>query len=217
MTARKWSNANNWTPDERRYFLANQCVAPAGHGTALRCSLSKHGADVPHTADGMQWRDGEPPRGMMGLRSSDGAMLDAMPTAKNTIQVQMSGAAARLVRPGARYAVRRSGEEYRGTWVPDGEALPRGTSETFTEAEARLVLPFLRVRGTAGRRGSEPTTADGKLVARACRRLGLSAVGLAEKIGAHESVLSRARHGELPETHREAIKALLAVKRKASS
>jgi hypothetical protein len=65
MTARKWSNANNWTPDERRYFLANQCVAPAGHGTALRCSLSKHGADVPHTADGMQWRDGEPPRGIL--------------------------------------------------------------------------------------------------------------------------------------------------------
>jgi uncharacterized protein YggL (DUF469 family) len=42
-------------------------------------------------------------------------------------------------------------------------------------------------------------------------------VGLAEQIGAHESVLSRARHGELPETHREAIKALLAAKKKASS
>jgi hypothetical protein len=143
-------------------------------------------------------------------------MLD-MPTPKNAIQVQTSGLTARIVRPGARYAVRRSGEEYRGAWVPDGEALSRGTSETFTEAEARLVLPFLRVRGTAGRRGSEPTTADGKLVARACGKLGLSAVGLAEKIGAHESVLSRARHGELPETHREAIKALLGVKKKVSS
>lgn len=136
---------------------------------------------------------------------------------KITIHVQMSGALARLVRHGARYAVRRSGEEYRGAWVPDGEALPRGTDETFTEAEARLLLPFLRVRGTAGRRGAEPTTPDGKLVARACKKLGLSAVGLAEKIGAHESVLSRARHGELPETHREAIRALLAVKKKVSS
>jgi hypothetical protein len=135
----------------------------------------------------------------------------------NQIQVQTSGLTARIIRPGARYAVRRSGEEYRGAWVSDGEALPRGTSETFTEAEARLLLPFLRVRSTAGRRGSEPTTADGKLVARACRKLGLSAVGLAEKIGAHESVLSRARHGELPETHREAICALLGVKKKVSS
>lgn len=140
-----------------------------------------------------------------------------MPTPNSPIQVQMSGLTARLVRPGARYAVRRSGEEYRGAWVPDGEALPRGASETFTEAEARLVLPFLRVRGTAGRRGAEPTTADGELVARACKKLGLSAVGLAEKIGAHESVLSRARHGELPETHREAIRALLGVKKKVSS
>lgn len=135
----------------------------------------------------------------------------------NLIRAVASLAGFRLTRPGARYAVRRSGEEYRGAWVPEGEALPKGTGDTFTEAEARLLLPFLRVRGTAGRRGAEPTTADGKLVARACRRLGLSAVWLAEKIGAHESVLSRARHGELPETHREAVKALLAVKKKVSS
>lgn len=135
----------------------------------------------------------------------------------NPIQVQMSGALARLVRPGARYAVRRSGEEYRGAWVPEGEALPRGTDETFTEPEARLLLPFLRVRGTAGRRGAEPTTPDGKLVARACKKLGVTAAGLGERIGAHESVLSRARHGELTEAHREAIKALLGVKKKVSS
>ncbi len=142
-------------------------------------------------------------------------LSSAMPS--NPIQVQMSGAVARLVRPGARYAVRRSGEEHRGEWVPEGEPLPRGAGDTFTEAEARLVLPFLRVRGTAGRRGAEPTTADGKLVARACRKLGVTAAGLGERIGAHESVLSRARHGELPEVHREAIKALLGVKRKEAS
>ena len=136
-------------------------------------------------------------------------MILDMPTPKSPIQIQMSGTVARLVKPGARYAVRRSGEEHRGAWVPEDEALPKGTGDTFTEAEARLVLPFLRVRGTAGRRGSEPTTADGKLVARACKRLGLTAAGLAERIGAHESVLSRARRGELPEAHREAIKALL--------
>ncbi len=50
---------------------------------------------------------------------------------------------------------------------------------------------------------------DGRLVARACKRLGVTAAALAERIGAHEAVLSRARHGELPEQHREAIKALL--------
>lgn len=140
-------------------------------------------------------------------------MIVDMPT-KNAIQIQTSGAVARLVKPGARYAVRRSGEEHRGEWVPDGEALPRGAGDTFTEAEARLVLPFLRVRGTAGRRGAEPTTADGKLVARACRKLGVTAVGLGERIGAHESVLSRARHGELPEAHRLAIMALLDARKK---
>jgi hypothetical protein len=137
-----------------------------------------------------------------------------MPTPKSPIQVQMSGAVARLVRPGARYAVRRTGEEHHGAWVPDGDPLPKGTGDTFTEAEARLVLPFLRVRGTAGRRGAEPTTADGKLVARACKKLGVSAAGLGERIGAHESVLSRARHGELPEAHRLAIRALLDARKK---
>ena len=144
-------------------------------------------------------------------------MIPTMSPPKSPIQVQMSGAVARLVKPGARYAVRRFGEEYSGAWVSDGEPLPRGAADTFTEAEARLVLPFLRVRGTAGRRGAEPTTPDGKLVARACKRLGVTAAGLGERIGAHESVLSRARHGELPEVHREAIKALLGVKRKQAS
>ena len=141
-------------------------------------------------------------------------MIADMPLPKSPIQVQLSGAVARLVKPGARYAVRRSGEERRGEWVPEGEPLPRGAGDTFTEAEARLVLPFLRVRGTAGRRGAEPTTADGKLVARACKKLGVTAAGLAERIGAHESVLSRARHGELPEAHRLAIKALLDARKK---
>ncbi len=115
----------------------------------------------------------------------------------------------RVVRAGARYAVHRDGDERPGAWLADGEALPKSWGDTFTEDEARLLLPFLRVRGTAGRKGADPTTADGRLVARACERLGVTAAALAERIGAHEAVLSRARHGELPEKHREAIKALL--------
>ena len=146
-------------------------------------------------------------------RAAEPAMLADMP--KSPIQVQvMSANVVRIVRPGARYAVTRSGEEYRGGWAPEGTPLSRHASDRFTEDEGRLLLPFLRVRGTAGRPGSEPTTADGKLVARACKRLGVSAAGLAERIGAHESVLSRARHGELPEAHRLAIKALLDASKK---
>ena len=72
MTARKWSGANSWSPDERRHYLANVCDARSGDGTGavLRCVLQKHGSEVPHTADGMQWRDGEAPRGMMGVRAT---------------------------------------------------------------------------------------------------------------------------------------------------
>lgn len=115
----------------------------------------------------------------------------------------------RLTRPGARYAVHSEGDARPGTWVPDGDALEAGWSDTFPEDEARSLLPFLRVRATAGRQGAEPTTPDGKLVAKACTRLGLTAAGLGDRIGAHESVLSRARNGDLPEKHRAAIRALL--------
>lgn len=119
-----------------------------------------------------------------------------------------------IIRPGAFYAVERRGEEHRGAWLPEGEPIPKGWWPSFSEREARALLPLLRdldarAAGKGGRRAAEPTTADGKLVARACKRLGLTAAALAEAIGAHESVLSRARHGELPEAHREAIKALL--------
>lgn len=123
----------------------------------------------------------------------------------------------RLSRPGARYAVHLDGDARPGAWLPDGEPLADGWTDVYPENEARALLPFLRVRGTAGRHGAEPTTPDGKLVARACKRLGLSAARLGETIGAHESVLSRARHGELPEVHRVAIKALLKGKPKGAS
>lgn len=137
----------------------------------------------------------------------------AMPTRKpNPIQAVSSPEGFRLVRPGARYAVHREGDARPGAWLAEDEALPKGWSDVFPEDEARSLLPFLRVRGTAGRPGAEPTTPDGKLVARACKRLGLTAAALAERIGAHEAVLSRARHGELPKRHREAIKDLLKCK-----
>lgn len=139
-----------------------------------------------------------------------------MPT-KSPIQAVPVGRSFRLTRPGARYVIARSGEAHVGQWLPDGEALPAGSSDTYPEHEARALLPFLRVRGTAGRKGAEPTTPDGKLIARACKRLGLTVVALAAAIGAHESVLSRARSGELPAKHRDAIKALIKGKSKRAS
>lgn len=56
--------------------------------------------------------------------------------------------------------------------------MPAGYAEVFTEAEARLLLPFLLVRGAAGRTSRDATTPDGRLVARAKRTLGLTAAGL---------------------------------------
>ena len=63
------------------------------------------------------------------------------------------------------------------------------------------------------REGSPPRshTPDGELIARALKRLGLTTEELGKRIGAHKSVLSRARHGELPEKHRKAIRLLLNV------
>ena len=145
------------------------------------------------------------------------ATLPGMPTRKpSPIQAVSSPAGFRLVRPGARYAVHRKGEAHRGEWLAENEALPKGWADTYPENEARALLPFLRALGH-GRKAAEPTTPDGKLVARACKRLGLTAAALAETIGAHESVLSRARHGELPKAHRDAITALLKGKAKGAS
>lgn len=133
-----------------------------------------------------------------------------VPLPRSSIRLEIHRGGARIVKPGARYAVVRAGEEHGGTWVPEGEALPPGASDTFTEAEARLVLPLLRVRGAAGRRGSQPTTEDGRLIARACAELDISAAVLAERLGTDAAVLSRARHGALPEIHRSRILEMLA-------
>lgn len=135
---------------------------------------------------------------------------------RNPIQAVSTPEGFRLVRPGARYAVLRAGEEHRGLWLPDDEVLPAGYTDACPENEARALLPFLRATGH-GRKAAEPTSADGKLIARACKRLGITAAALGERIGAHEAVLSRARHGELPAHHRDAIKALLKGKGKSAS
>lgn len=121
-----------------------------------------------------------------------------------------------LRRLGERYAVNRSGEEHRGRWLPDGEPLPIGWEDDFLEREARLLLPFLRAHGH-GRKAAAPTTTDGRLIDRACRKLGITVAALGTKIGAHPSVLSRARHGELPEVHKSTLKAIVKHTTKTST
>lgn len=157
----------------------------------------------------------------MNAPVADSATVAVMPT-KSPIQVVHDGPRLRLVRPGARYVIDLSGEEHRGVWLPDGEPTPAGSADLFVETEARALLPLLRAlegraAGKGGRIAGEATSPDGKLIARACKRLGLTVVALAEAIGAHESVLSRARSGELPAKHRDAIKALIKGKSKRAS
>lgn len=130
------------------------------------------------------------------------------------IQVVPSPAGFCLTRSGARYTIEPSGEEHRGTWLPENEALPTGWIDAFPEAVARALLPLLRdlegrAAGRGGRKAAEPTTPDGKLVAGACECLGVTAAALADRIGTHASVLSRARHGQLPVKYRKAIRELL--------
>lgn len=121
-----------------------------------------------------------------------------------------------ICRPGQRYAVDRNGEEHRGRWLPEGEVLPEGWADAFAETEARALLPFLRAQGH-GRKPAKPTTADGRLIDRACRKLGITVSALGVKIGAHPSVLSRARHGELPEAHRTTLKSILKPQAKSTT
>lgn len=134
------------------------------------------------------------------------ACVKAMP--KSHIAAVHTLAGWRVVRSGERYMVGAHGDEYAGQWLPDDERVPDGCSDIFTENEARLLLPFLRAHGH-GRKAAAPTTTDGRLIDRACRKLGITVAGLGAKIGAHQSVLSRARHGELPEVHRNTIRAIL--------
>lgn len=137
------------------------------------------------------------------------------------VQTAPDGGFYRLTRPGARYVVTRQGDERPGSWVPDGDALdaldPQAV-DAFPEDEARSLLAVLRAlegraAGKGGRRAAEPTSPDGRLVARARKQLGLTMAGLAEAIGADPAQLSRALSGELPAKHREKLKELLTAER----
>lgn len=53
-----------------------RCAATAvdaGAGLTLRCVLLLPHEGILHTAEGMQWRDGEAPRGFMGVRAEGAA------------------------------------------------------------------------------------------------------------------------------------------------
>lgn len=154
----------------------------------------------------------------MGCRCSgcaDAAPSPLPPRKLDPIQAVRSPAGFRLMRPGARYAVRPEGDARPGAWLPDGEALSLGWTDIYPENEALALLPFLRARATAGCKARAPTTPDGKLIASACKKLGITATALGKQIVVDAAVLSRARTGELPAKYREAIKELLATTRSA--
>lgn len=143
-----------------------------------------------------------------------------MPRAPHEIQVSPTDATDgtyRLTRPNARYAVDRSGaDEHAGVWIPATEPLPPGWVDTFPEAEARSLVYLLRElgrrpAGKGGRPPATPTTPDGQLIERAKRGLGVTGIELARAIGVHETVLSRALHGELTDVQRDKIEALVAT------
>jgi hypothetical protein len=115
----------------------------------------------------------------------------------------------KIVKPGFRYAARRAGEEHKGQWVADGSETPLGLTDVFTEGEARLMLPLLRSRGTAGRKADNATTPDGELISRVMEAFGLTAAALASKLGVDPSVLSRGRRGKLAPEHHAALLDLL--------
>jgi hypothetical protein len=118
-----------------------------------------------------------------------------------------------VMRPGARYTLRREGEARRGEWVDEEAPLPEGSVDVFPEDEARTILGFLSVQGAGGRPAARPTTDDGRLIARACARLSLTGDALAKKIGVDPSVLSKARRGRpLSRRNRDAIRALMKEK-----
>lgn len=119
-----------------------------------------------------------------------------------------------IARPGARYAVAHEGDELRGVWLLHGEACAKTQRDHFTLAEGALLLPFLRAR-IGGRPPTPATTPEGRLIDRACRKLGLSAEQLAAQIGADKTVLSRARtrSDALPSKYKQALHALLASSR----
>lgn len=63
-------HCHEWEHDEEEDPPCPATAPDAGTGHTLRCAIGQHREDLPHTADGMQWRDGEAPRGFMGPMGS---------------------------------------------------------------------------------------------------------------------------------------------------
>lgn len=127
------------------------------------------------------------------------------------LRVVVEGGRARILRPGARYAVTRDGEAYQGIWVRDGDELPAGASDSFTEDEARIALALLRDNTRTGRPARAPTTEDGRLIDEVCRVRKITQKDLAAELGTGAAVVSRARRGEQPlsQAHRDRLATMI--------
>lgn len=152
-----------------------------------------------------------PPRRRSAPRTGPATPLRVKLPRVPKLRVVVEEGRARLLRPGARYAVTRTGEAYQGTWVRDADELPAGASDAFTEDEARIALALLRERTRTGRLPGRAETEDGRLIdaVRAARHV--TDVELAAELGTGAAVLSRARSGKGPlsEELRRRLRALL--------
>jgi len=136
-----------------------------------------------------------------------------------TVQLEPHGTRTRIARGGELYAVLRAAEdgERKGAWFRRDD-VPKDHIVDFTEHEASLILPLLRAldRSGAGRRPEKASTADGRLIDRVCKALGVTAAALAEETKIAKETLSRARKSAeaggrpLTEQHRATLRELLA-------
>lgn len=126
----------------------------------------------------------------------------------DAVQIAQHGTLYRLVRGPDVYAVRTDGDALRGEWVP-AESIPDGATVDLSEEAARVALPLLRSRAVPGRPALRAGSPDGRLIAQACKALGLTRRQLAVRLGTGEAVLSRASRegGALPSGHADRLRA----------
>lgn len=122
----------------------------------------------------------------------------------------------RILRLGARYALRRVGEEHPGQWVLTDQPLPVGHEDELDEATARALVPLLRQfaeRTRAGRPLAKPLTPNRRLIWRLCRDFDTTQGALAKVLRLDPGRLSK---GEWPALYQQVLRAELVRKKEGT-